>query len=448
MARAPGPRLPAIAQAALVTAEPYRWMAARQRRHGDVFSSRFPMFGDVTYVASPDTVRAVFGAGPDTHRAGEANSSVLGPVLGANSLLTLDGGEHLRQRKLLLPPFHGERITGYAELIADITEAEVSRWPLGVPFALRPAMQRITLEVILRAVFGVRGEERLERFREALPKLGETSNFLLFFEWLRRDLGPLSPWAHFLRVRAAVDELIYEEIALHRDAPDLDERDDVLSLLLRARDEDGQPMTDEELRDELMTLLTAGHETTATGLSWAFERLVRTPAVLATAVDTLDEGDEYLDAVVRETLRLRPVIVDVGRRLTGDWQLHGYDLPAGTLVLPAIAAIHRRADLWERPLLFRPERFIESQPVPYSWIPFGGGVRRCIGAAFAQMEMRVVLRGVLERVSLAYVREAPERPRVRHVTAVPGRDAEVVVSHLLPTRVASSSEGARVASPA
>ena len=194
-------------------------------------------------------------------------------------------------------------------------------------------------------------------------------------------------------------------------------------------------MTNGELRDELLTLLTAGHETTATGLSWAFERLVRNPRVLATLVDSLDE-DEYLDAVVKETLRLRPVIVDVGRRLNADWQLGGYDLPVGTLVLPAIAAIHRRADLWDRPLLFRPERFIESQPVPYSWLPFGGGVRRCIGAAFALMEMRVVLRGVLERVSLSAVRPEAERPRARHVTAVPGRGAEVVVR----ARVAAARE--------
>ena len=432
--------MPAFAQAALVTAEPYRWMSTRQRRYGDVFSSRFPMFGEVTYVAHPDGVRAVFGASPDTHRAGEANSTVLGPVLGANSLLTLDGPEHLRQRKLLLPPFHGDRVRGYAELVAAIAEAEVSRWPLGVPFALRPAMQHITLEVILRAVFGVRGEERLERYRTELPKLGEVSNVLLFFDWARRDLGLWSPWARFLRLRDTVDELIYEEIALHRDDPDLDERDDVLSLLLRARDEEGQPMTDVELRDELLTLLTAGHETTATGLSWAFERLVRNPAVLATTLDSLDD-DEYLDAVVKETLRLRPVIVDVGRRLTADWQLDGHDLAAGTLVLPAIAAIHRRPDLWDRPLLFRPERFIESQPVPYSWIPFGGGVRRCIGAAFALMEMRVVLRAVLEHVSLSAVRPQAERPRVRHVTAVPGRGAEVIVG----PRAASPSVPAHAA---
>ncbi len=300
-------------------------------------------------------------------------------------------------------------------------------WPHGTPYALRPAMQRITLEVILRAVFGVRGEDRLQRFRVALPRLGETSLLLLFYDPLRRDLGRWSPWAKFLRARDAVDELIYEEIRLHREDPDLEERDDVLSMLLCARDEDGQPMTDVELRDELITLLTAGHETTATGLSWAFERLVRTPAAMAAAVDSLDEGDDYLDAVAKESLRIRPVIVDVARRVKVDWQVGGYDIPAGTLVMAAIVAIHHRPDLWDRPLLFRPERFLESQPVPYSWIPFGGGVRRCIGATFALMEMRVVLRTVLERVSLSAARPQSERPRAQHVTVVPGRGAEVVV---------------------
>ena len=426
MAQPPGSRLPALAQAALMSVDPYRWLTSRWRRYGDVFTARFPLFGEITYVADPDGVREVFGGDPETHRAGEANAGPLGPILGTGSLLTLDGSEHLRHRRLLLPSFHGERVRTYAGMVAEIAEAEIAHWPLGRPFPLRPAMQRITLEVILRAVFGVRGEERLERFRTELPRIGEVSNAVLFFTALRRDLGPWSPWARFKRMRDAVDELVYEEIALHRSAPDLDERDDVLSLMLSARDEDGQPMTDSELRDELLTLLTAGHETTATGLSWAFERLVRTPPAMAAAVDSLDGDDAYLDAVAKETLRLRPVIVDVARKLTADWQLHGYDLPADTLVIPAITVMHRRPDLWDRPLQFRPERFLEGQPAPYSWIPFGGGVRRCIGASFAQMEMRVVLRAVLERLELRSVREEDERPRVRHVTAVPGRGAEVV----------------------
>ncbi len=323
-------------------------------------------------------------------------------MLGAHSLLTLDGEEHMRQRKLLLPPFHGERVRGYAELVAEIAGREVESWPLGRPFALRESMQRITLEVILRAVFGVREEERLRRFRALLPPLGEVSTLLLFSPWMQRDLGPRSPWGRFLRDRAAVDALIYEEIALRREAADLSQSDDVLSLLLQARDEDGRAMSDVELRDELMTLLTAGHETTATGLSWAFERLVRTPDVMARTVECLseDDGDAYLEAVVKETLRIRPVIVDVARKVSVDWEVEGYDVPAGTLVMPAIAAIHRRPDLWERPLELRPERFLSGEVEPYSWIPFGGGVRRCIGAAFALMEMRVVLRAVLERMEV------------------------------------------------
>ena len=318
MAKPPGPRLPAAAQAALVMAEPYEWMVRRQRRYGDVFGSRFPVFGDVVYVADPAGVKAVFGGSPDTHRAGEANVDVLGPVLGAHSLLTLDSEEHLRQRKLLLPPFHGERVRGYAELVAEIAAREVEGWPLGRPFALRESMQRITLEVILRAVFGVREEERLRRFRALLPRMGEVSTLLMFSPWMHRDLGPRSPWGRFVRDRAAVDALIYEEIALRRAAADFGERDDVLSLLLGARDEQGRPMSDVELRDELLTLLTAGHETTATGLSWAFERLVRTPHVMARAVAGLDEddGDAYLEAVAKETLRIRPG--DRGRGAQGD----------------------------------------------------------------------------------------------------------------------------------
>ena len=445
MPKPPGPRLPAAAQAALVMAEPYEWMVRRWRRYGDVFGSRFPVFGDVVYVADPAGVKAVFGGDPQTHRAGEANVDVLGQVLGAHSLLTLDAEEHLHQRKLLLPPFHGERVRGYAELVAEIAARDVERWPLGRPFALRESMQRITLEVILRAVFGVREEERLRRFRALLPRMGEVSTLLMFAPWMQRDLGPRSPWGRFLRARAAVDALIYEEIAMRRDAADFAERDDVLSLLLRARDEDGEPMSDVELRDELMTLLLAGHETTATGLSWAFERLVHTPGVMARAVACLeeDDGDAYLEALAKETLRIRPVIVDVARKVTLDWEVEGCDVPAGTLVMPAIAAIHRRPDLWERPLEFRPERFLEDEIMPYSWIPFGGGVRRCIGAAFALMEMRVVLRVVLERLEVRAARPAPERPRVRNVTAVPGRGAEVVAVRrlcaALPQRASTSS---------
>jgi cytochrome P450 len=356
---------------------------------------------------------------------------VLEPALGKFSLLTLDEDDHMRQRKLLLPAFHGERVRRYAELIADIAQREVDRWPLGSPIALRPRMQSITLDVILRAVFGVRGDERLARFRATVPQLTEASGVVMWLPFMRHNFGPWSPWARFQRIRRTVDELVYEEIRLRRADPDMQERDDVLSLLLQARHEDGTPMSDEELRDELITLLTAGHETSATALAWAFERLLRTPAALERLLGDPDD-DAYLDAVVKETLRVRPVVIDVARVVKRDVEIGGWPIPQGTIVVPAIALVQLRADLYPQPRAFRPERFLgDDQPPSYSWIPFGGGVRRCIGAAFAQLEVKTVLRTVLGRVSLGAPDPEPERQLSRHVTLVPSRDATAVVRERL-----------------
>jgi cytochrome P450 family 135 len=444
----PGPRLPRLVQAARVTAGPYSWMQRRRERYGDVFSSHFPFFGRVVYVADPALVKQVFAGDPKVFHAGEANATVLGDALGENSLLTLDEGRHMSQRKLLLPPFHGESVRRYAEVMASAAAEEVARWPVGRAFALRPRMQAITLEVILRAVFGVRDGERMDLFRAKIPRLGELSSALDWLPFMQRDLGGLTPAARFRRAIAEVDELIYAEIAERRslEGGEAAERDDVLTLLLGARHEDGSPMTDVELRDELMTLLTAGHETTATGLSWAFERLLRTPRVMARLTESLDD-DEYLEAVVKETLRVRPVVVDVARKLGHEIELGGWRLPAGTLVLPAIAAVHARPDLYPSPHEFRPERFVVKRAgggrerpkstggaESYSWIPFGGGVRRCIGASFAQVEMRVVLREVLSRVRLRAPSQRPERAQVRHVTVIPARGCRVVVEERLEPR--------------
>jgi cytochrome P450 family 135 len=435
--------MPRLAQAAMVTASPYGWMVKRWQRYGDVFTSRFPIFGDVVYVADPALVKEVFTGDPATFHAGEANSLALGDALGEHSLLTLDEDRHMSQRKLLLPPFHGEAVRRYVEVMAEATESEVASWPVGKEIELRPRMQAITLEVILRAVFGVRDDERMDLFRERIPPLGETTSILNWIPFMDRDIAGLTPAARFRRALAAVDELIYAEIADRRAAPesDTDERDDVLSLLLRARHEDGSPMTDVELRDELMTLLTAGHETTATGLAWAFERLLRTPRVLERLTGSLDD-DEYVEAVVKETLRVRPVIVDVARKLTRDTEVAGWRLPAGTLVLPAIAVLHKRPDLYESPEEFRPERWIEGSPESYAWIPFGGGVRRCIGASFAQVEMRTVLREVLRRVRLRAPTQRPERGVIRHVTVVPGRGARAIVQERLLVEPAAELAGA------
>jgi len=291
-------------------------------------------------------------------------------------------------------------------------------------------------------VFGVRDDARMQLFRERIPPLGETTNVLNWIPPFDRDLGGITPAARFRKALAAVDELIYAEIADRRAALDGAERDDVLSLLLRARHEDGSAMTDTELRDELMTLLTAGHETTATGLAWAFERLMRTPRVMERLTTSLDD-DDYVDAVVKETLRARPVIVDVARKLTRETEIAGWRLPAGTLVLPAIAVLHKRPDLYESPDEFRPERWLEEDgPESYAWIPFGGGVRRCIGASFAQVEMRTVLREVLRRVRLRAPSSRPERGVIRHVTVVPGRGARAVVEQRLPVEPAAELAGA------
>ena len=428
----PGSRAPAIAQAGSYARDPLGFLAAHQRRYGDIFTIRFPYFGRVVYVASPELVKALFTGSPDDFHAGEANATVLEPALGPNSVLTLDDQPHMRQRKLLLPPFHGERIQRYGELITEMTRQEMESWPVGEPFAMRPHTQRITLAVIMRAVFGVHDEERLARFGRLIEDFARRVGVITSFPFLRRNLGPGSPWPRFLRSRAALDEFIYEEIKLRRAEPGHEERDDVLSLLLEARDEDGNPMSDEELRDELVTVLGAGHETTATGLAWAVELLGRNPAVLAKLRDSLAAGEEdYLGATVKEVLRARPVIVDVGRKLKAPATIGGYELPADSFVLAAIAALHYREDTFARPHEFRPERFLDAKVDNYAWIPFGGGIRRCIGAAFAEYEMRTILREFVERTELRPAAPKPEKVRVRNITLAPAKDTQVVLERRL-----------------
>jgi cytochrome P450 len=334
----------------------------------------------------------------------------------------------MRQRKLLLPSFHGERVRRYGELIRRITEREMETWPVGRPFALRPHTQRITLDVILTAVFGIRDPARLVVARRVVDEFARRSHAVLLFPVLRRRLGRFSPQARFERARNALDGLVFAEIAARRSEAGGSEQDDVLSLLLGASHEDGTPMSDTELRDELVTMIGAGHETTATALAWAVERLVRTPAALARLRESLATGeDDYLEAVIKETLRTRPVITDVARKLTRPVDIGGYRLPTGTFVLAAIIAIHHRADLYPDPWEFRPERFLEGQGEGYTWIPFGGGVRRCLGAAFAQYEMRIVLRTIFERADVRAATARPERLRPRNITLAPGRGARIVL---------------------
>ena len=444
------PQLPPGRRSALLnglrfTSDPLAYIRSYHRRYGLVASSRFPGIGLTIHLADPELVKQVFGADPSVFHAGEANATVLEPTLGANSLLTLDEGAHMRQRKLLLPAFHGSNVSRWGETIRRIAERDIEDWPVGERFALRSRTERITLDVILRAVFGVRDDERFRRAQALVREFARRAHPITLFRFVRHDLGPWSPWARFRRARAALDSFLYEEIALRREERAVGERDDVLSLLLQATDEDGRPMTDQELRDELVTVIGAGHETTATALAWAFERLLRNQPVLERLRDSLMDGDDYLDATIKETLRIRPVITDAARRLTRGIELAGYHIPAGAMVMPSIAAIHFREDLYPDPERFRPERFLEGATESYAWIPFGGGVRRCIGASFAQFEMRLIMRAILDRAQLRAADPAAEWPRVRNITVAPARGCRVLLERRLTPAASGEVAASQVA---
>ena len=413
-------------------ARPIPFLTSLSRRYGDLFTLRF-VIGPVIFTADPQAIKQIFRGDPDVFHAGEANATPLEPLMGRNSVLLLDGPEHLRQRKLMLPSFHGERMQGYGALMEEIAAREIERWPVGRPFGLRPHTQAITLEIIMRTVFGIQDAERLARLGErlaAMLDIGMQSRALaaIAIPPVRKTIGR-GLWNRFLRLRAAADAEIYDEIARRRQVTDIAERDDVLSILLQAHDEDGRPMTDNELRDELMTLLVAGHETTATSLAWAFDLLLRHPAELErlTAEVESGNGSDYLDAVIKETLRIRPVVPGVVRVLKAPVELNGFELPAGVRVAPNIYLTHRRPDIYPEPERFRPERFLDSGADTYTWIPFGGGIRRCLGASFALYEMKVVIPAILRRVQLRAAAAEPERIRRRAVTFVPEHDASVVV---------------------
>jgi cytochrome P450 family 135 len=422
----PGPRAPAIVNTARLMQWPLETLLGWRRRYGDFITVRLLVFGTGVYVGDPDAIREMFSGDQSQLRAGEANAP-LTPVLGSRSVLTLDGPEHLRQRKLLLPPFGGAAIGGFREVIREVAEAEVARWREGERLVLRDRMRALTFEVICRVVFGVTEPERIERLRRALVALLDMQALLLLPDALRRDV-PQTPWGRFQNRLAKADRLVYEEIARRRSQADLEERSDVLSLLLRARDEEGEPMSDLELRDELITLLLAGHETTANALAFTFDLVARDRRVPARLREEPDrDRDAYLDAVVTESLRLRPVIDAAERTLVTAQEIGGRLLPAGIRVYPTIALVHLRDDLYPRPLEFRPERFLDEGAPSYAWLPFGGGIRRCIGAALARMEMVEVLRTVVDRVDLEPLRPQPEKVVIRGITLVPRHGTEVRV---------------------
>ena len=442
----PGPASPRVVQLLRWIHRPLPFLEECARAYGDCFTVAFPTFPGTpvrsrrpTFVvfSNPEAIRELFTGDGERLRAGEANA-FLEPLLGEHSLLLLDGPRHLRERRLMQPPFQGERMQGYGEVMRDITDAAIESWSVGRPFPIHPAMQRITLEVILRTVFGVDEGPRLTRLRDLLTTL-VTVGTKPWIQLLRVDLGPWSPWGRLMRIAREVDDMLFAEIVRRR-AEDAGNRPDVLSMLVDARDEQGRAMTDAELRDEMVTLLVAGHETTATSLAWAVHRLLESPAVLAKARDELDRvvgggrlepmhvGQlEYLDAVTKETLRLNPILPAVGRHLTAPMRIGGRELPAGVTAAPCIYLAHRRADLWPDPERFLPERFVGLRPSPYAFFPFGGGVRRCLGAAFALYEMKLVLAEVMTRVVLRAAPGYQIRVVRRSVTLAPSEGMPVVV---------------------
>jgi cytochrome P450 len=410
---------------------PTRFLDACHDQCGDYFTLRPARDRVLVVTADPQAVKQVFTADPALLHAGAANI-ILEPILGQRSVLLLDGPEHMRQRKLMLPPFHGERMRNYGEMIAETTERQIAGWPRGRRFAVLPSMQAITLEVIMRAVFGVVDPVRRARLakplRRQLDTMANRRSFLLLVLTQGRNV-PGGPWARFAAARREADALIREEIRSRRAEPDAADRNDIFSLLLAARDEHGEPLTDQELRDELMTLLVAGHETPATGVSWTLERIVRHPEVLERLrSDQLNDSGEYLDAVIKETLRLRPVVPAVARRLQVPMEFGGWRLPAGVHIAPSIYLLHRQPDIYPDPTEFRPERFLTKPPGTYDWIPFGGGIRRCLGASFALYEMKVVLETVLRTVQLQPTRGAGEGVTRRAITFAPARGGRITLA--------------------
>jgi cytochrome P450 len=425
----PSPPLPRPIQTAIWSRQARRLLYACQDRYGDMFALRIAYEGTWVMLADPAAIKQVFTGDPKVFHAGEGNQ-ILEPVLGKSSVLVLDEKPHMSQRKLLLPPFHGTRMQGYEQTMSEIAEREIETWPTGTPYQLRPRMQAMTLEIILQTVFGVRGGERMGELRAALREfLDLTTNPQILLPLLLLGPSRVRRFPPFRRRVDRVDELIYREIAERRAAEDVEQRDDVLSMLIAARHEDGSPMRDEEMRDELLTLLVAGHETTATSLSWAIERLTRNPGKLERLrAEVLEGREEYLTATIQETLRLRPVISIVIRKLTEAVEIGGYELPAGVSVVPCVYLAHRNPEVYPEPQRFLPERFLDNPPGTYTWIPFGGGVRRCLGASFAQFEMAVVLKELVKRHQIRPANPKPERVFRRAITETPRHNAEVVLS--------------------
>jgi cytochrome P450 len=425
----PGPGQPSVMQTIGWWVRPVAFVERCRERYGKRFTIRLLSTPPFVMLSDPDEVKEIFTAPPEVLHPGEG-ARVLQPVVGKNSVILLDETEHLSQRRLMLPAFHGEKMERLTGLMTEVAEREAASWPRGEPIELHPRLQALTLEVILRAVFGLDAGERLEALRARLTEiLALGSRPIGMFSFFQRDVGRLTPWSRFLRLREEADELIFELISERR--VDQSDRDDVLSMLLAARHEDGSPMSPQELRDELMTLLVAGHETTASELAWAFERLAREPAVLARLTAEIDSGDDeaYLTATVQETLRRRPVLPNAAPRLVKQpVEIGGWTYPPGVCVVANSYLVHHDPEIYPDPYAFRPERFLDEAPGTYTWIPFGGGRRRCLGASFAMLEMKLVLRSVLAANKMRGGVDGFELTRRRSITLSPGRGATTVIS--------------------
>jgi cytochrome P450 family 135 len=443
----PGPSEPHLVQTLRWLTRPIAFLESCRRRYGDNFKVQFTSFQRPTVMLSdPEAIRALYSE--RSHGLPPGRTVALLPVMGASSVLLLEGSEHMQRRKAMLPPFHGERMRSYESIVREAAEREIESWPRGEVFALHPRMQAITMEVILRAVFGVSDAERGRSLRELLPQLlGQSaSTGLQLRVLLSNRFGRGDPLEDLRALTRQIDDLLLSEIAGRRLDADLAEREDILSLLMSVRMDDGSAMSDRELRDQLVTLLLAGHETTATALAWTFDLLLRHPATLARLTAEVQEGGEdadqagdgagqageYMRAVIAESLRLRPVVPLAGRRLAVDLDAGDLHLPAGTDVTPVMWLTHTRADLYPEPYAFRPERFLENPPSTYGWIPYGGGVRRCLGASFAEFEMRVVLETILRRCVLEGAAPRAERIARRNVTFSPRNGTRVRVRALTP----------------
>ncbi len=423
-----GPTWPSFVQTVALLRFRHWFHPYLHQKYGDIYTVRLmPKGRPLVFFTRPEHAKEIFAGDPEIFHAGKGNA-ILGPVMGEHSLLLQDGDAHKRARKLLMPAFNGHALRTYQDMVSAIARDEVAHWPDGQQFRSHDRMNVLTLEVILRVVFGVTDEERLAALR---PRVNATVNVspAVLLVWGIPALHRVGPWARALQNQIELDELMYAEIRERRGATDLDDRTDVLSRLIREGEEAGDPLSDIELRDQLVTLLLAGHETTATALAWALYELGRDPELMRRtqeAADAGDHGDAWLDAVLKESMRLHPVIPMVVRTLMKPQTIAGVDVPRGATVGPSILIAHSREDNYEDPDRFDPERFLGHNPPTNTWIPFGGGVRRCIGAGFAMMEGVAVLREVFRAVDVTTV--GTDEPQVRNITSVPKRGARIEVA--------------------